>query len=139
PPDAGRPGLRRFARRVAGVRLRLWRAGPATEDLILDGLVVHPRARRQGIARLLIRADLDEAARYGHPGLQVEVMAGNHAARALYAGKGFVRIGRYRPLPWRVALVLRRGSEPGLSHGPVMRISKGCSFGSSLSFCWSWW
>lgn len=119
-------GRRGVISRVAGLRLWLWRAGPATADLILDGLVVHPRARRQGIARLLIRAALKEATKHGHPGLQVEVMASNHAARVLYAGEGFSDIARYRPLPWRRAIVLRRSLEPGLSHGAGMRISKTC-------------
>lgn len=97
----------------ARMRFWLWRAGPLTSDLVLDGLVVHPKARRQGLARHLIRAALREAARRGHPGLVVEVMASNHAARALYAGEGFSLIARYRPLPWRVALVLRRDAKAG--------------------------
>ncbi len=57
----------------------------------LARLAVYPAYRRQGVARALVQAVL-------RPGLQVQVRAGNPAARALYAGLGFAEVGacRYR-------------------------------------------
>lgn len=101
------PALGRCRGSVARLGLILWRAGPATEDLVLDGLVVHPRARRHGVARALIRACLAEAVARGRPGLRVEVLAANRAALALYRAEGFAPIARHRPGHGRAALILR--------------------------------
>ena len=97
--------------------LMLWRAGPATADLVLDGLAVHPRARRAGMARALIRAALAEAAARGRPGLTVEVLAANRAARELYASEGFVVAVSHRPGHGRRALVMRRDCAGNAGEG----------------------
>lgn len=105
-----RPHLGLIRACIGRVGLGLWRSGPATGDLVLDGLVVHPRWRRQGVAGRLVQAALAEAARRGHPGLHVEVFADNHPANALYARAGFGVIGRRRLGHGRRALILRRAS-----------------------------
>lgn len=108
--------------------LMLWRAGPPTMDLVLDGLAVHPRARRAGVARSLLRAALAEAASRGRPGLSVEVLAANRAARWLYASEGFVVVARHRSGHGRLALVMRRGcgGEAGLPAATAPPISGAC-------------
>lgn len=106
--------------------LLLWRAGPPTADLVLDGLAVHPRAARAGVARALLRAALAEAAVRGRPGLTVEVLAANRPARALYASEGFVTVARHRLGHGRLALVLRRGCGSGLPQAGAAPISESC-------------
>ena len=108
--------------------LMLWRAGPPTTDLVLDGLAVHPRAQRAGVARALIRAALAEAGARGRPGLTVEVLASNRTARRLYASEGFVTVARRRPGHGRLALVMRRGcgGEGGLPTPAAPPISGAC-------------
>ncbi len=76
-------------------------------------LGVDPRRRRSGTASALLTALGDEVLRRGGHSIFLEVAADNGAARALYAGRGFVQIGR-RPNYYRRAagpvdaLVLRR-------------------------------
>ncbi len=57
-------------------------------------LAVAPPARRQGIARLLVRAAAAHAAGLGAETLFLEVATDNQAAIGLYAGLGFVSAGR---------------------------------------------
>ncbi len=76
-------------------------------------LGVDPRRRRAGTGSALLTAICDEARRRGGHSIFLEVAADNNAARALYAGHGFVQIGRrsnyYRRAAGPVdALVLRR-------------------------------
>lgn len=105
--------------------LLLWRGGPPTADLVLDGLAVHPRAARTGVARALLRAALAEAEARGRPGLTVEVLATNRAARALYAAEGFAEVARHRPGHGRLAVILRHACE-GLPDGAAAPISTSC-------------
>jgi [ribosomal protein S18]-alanine N-acetyltransferase len=56
-------------------------------------LAVNPPARRQGLARALIRAAASHAQDLGAGTLFLEVATGNQAARALYVGLGFSAIG----------------------------------------------
>lgn len=75
-------------------------------------LGVDPRRRRVGTGSALLDAICDETARRGGHSVFLEVAADNEPARALYAGRGFVQIGRranyYRRENGRVdALVLR--------------------------------
>jgi [ribosomal protein S18]-alanine N-acetyltransferase len=79
----------------------------------LLALGVAPARRRAGIGSTLLTAICDEALRRGGCAVFLEVAADNVAARALYAGNGFVQIGRrsnyYRRAAGRAdALVLRR-------------------------------
>lgn len=97
-----------------GGRLRhlstaLYRPGPGTADLVLDGLATHPRVRRRGVARALVQAALAEAQAQGRSGLRVEVEAGNHTALAAWRALGFQPLPRHRlGWPWTApAHVLR--------------------------------
>jgi len=75
---------------------------------------VLPEARRRGIGRALIEAVVGETRRRGVASIVLEVAADNGAARRLYAGCGFLQVGR-RPRYYRRAgtavdaLILRRG------------------------------
>jgi ribosomal-protein-alanine N-acetyltransferase len=72
-------------------------------------LGVGPELRRQGRARALLMAAAAHAAASGAEILFLEVSVTNDAARALYAGFGFVEVGR-RPRYYSsgaAALVLR--------------------------------
>lgn len=57
-------------------------------------VATHPRARRRGLARALLRAWNFEAAERSTTSLWLEVREGNAAARALYAQLGYVGVGR---------------------------------------------
>jgi tRNA threonylcarbamoyladenosine biosynthesis protein TsaB len=75
-------------------------------------LGVLPETRRQGIGHALVRAVFAEAERRGGASIVLEVAADNAAARALYAGLGFLPVGRRpryysRPASVMDALILR--------------------------------
>ena len=55
----------------------------------IQTVTVAPRARRQGLARTLMLALIDEARRRGAEELFLEVRVDNDSAQALYAGLGF--------------------------------------------------
>lgn len=65
---------------------------------------VLPEFRRCGTGTALLDAVFDEARRLGLPSIVLEVAADNPGARALYAGMGFIAVGR-RPRYYR------RGAE----------------------------
>lgn len=84
-----------------------FRPATPTADLVVDGIIV--TIEGQGIGRDLIAAALVRAAATGHPGLRVEVAAGNHRARRFFAAQGFVETGRGRfGWPWSGQVVLMR-------------------------------
>jgi ribosomal protein S18 acetylase RimI-like enzyme len=60
----------------------------ADEIQVVD-LATDPTQRRRGVARTLLR-HLATLQRDGFTSIQLEVRAGNHAARALYESVGFV-------------------------------------------------
>ena len=68
--------------------------------LHIQGLAVDPSARRQGVARRLVDAAAEEAARRGARKLGLRVLGGNASARALYASAGFVVEGVHRDEFW---------------------------------------
>jgi ribosomal-protein-alanine N-acetyltransferase len=77
-------------------------------------LGVLPERRRRGVGRALIDSVVAEAERRRAGSLVLEVATENEAARRLYAGIGFVQVGRrpryYQRTSGRVdALILRRG------------------------------
>lgn len=78
-------------------------------------LGVLPEWRRQGIGGALLAAVIAEAGRRHIGSIVLEVASENEAARRLYAGLGFVPVGR-RPRYYRRnggtadALILRRGN-----------------------------
>lgn len=59
-------------------------------------VAVHPARRRRGTGGLLVASLLAEAAARHIYELTLEVRDGNAAAVALYAGHGFVAVGRRR-------------------------------------------
>lgn len=87
----------------------LYRAGPQTEDMVIDGIAIRPDWRRQGIARALVAAASEHARARGHAALRAEVAAGNREALAAWRAMGFQRQSRHRlGWPWaRPAHVLR--------------------------------
>ncbi len=70
------------------------------DEIHIATLAVHPDFRRLGIARMILRTALDDAAREGALSALLEVRAGNTAAQALYRGFGFEVVGR-RPAYYR--------------------------------------
>lgn len=95
---------------------RLYRAGPPTPDLVIDGIAIHPAWRRRGIARVLVRTVADHARTRGHMALRAEVADANRAGLAAWYAMGFSGHMRHRlGWPWsRRAHVLRLpiGPEP---------------------------
>lgn len=75
---------------------RLYRAAPATDDLVIDGVAVLPGARRAGVGRALVSAASARARAMGRPGLRAEVLARNRAALGFWTALGFHLIGRGR-------------------------------------------
>jgi ribosomal-protein-alanine N-acetyltransferase len=71
--------------------LCLWEIG---REIHITNLAVHPRARRQGIARTLLGAVLEDARRAEVDQVFLEVRPTNAEALGLYRGFGFEIIGR---------------------------------------------
>jgi ribosomal-protein-alanine N-acetyltransferase len=69
----------------------------------LRRIAVHPRARRTGVARDLLRTVIDHAHRSGCARIELEVAAANEPALALYRSHGFRVVGR-RPGYYREPL-----------------------------------
>ncbi|MCG6112015.1 MAG: GNAT family N-acetyltransferase [Paracoccus sp.] len=88
-----------FADGGAGWPGWLFRAAPATGDLVIDGLAVC--LPRQGVGRALVDHARHLAQGAARPGLRAEVRARNQGALAFYADIGFEAqaVGRYG-LPW---------------------------------------
>jgi ribosomal protein S18 acetylase RimI-like enzyme len=57
--------------------------------LHIQGLAVDPSVQRRGVARQLLEAAAEEAARRGIRKLGLRVLGGNASARALYESAGF--------------------------------------------------
>ncbi len=66
----------------------------AADEAEVLTVVVDPANRRQGIAARLVAANMQLLVRHGVKALFLEVGEGNTAARRLYAGLGFVEVGR---------------------------------------------
>ena len=77
----------------------------------IDNICVAPAFRRQGIARALLEAAMEQAkAEYGATTFTLEVRISNEAARALYASLGFEEAGirpGYYPHPREDAVIYR--------------------------------
>jgi ribosomal-protein-alanine N-acetyltransferase len=56
-------------------------------------IATHPEHRRHGLGRRLLEAMIAHASSVGATAITLEVRAGNHAARAMYAVMGFVVVG----------------------------------------------
>ncbi len=70
------------------------------DEVEILSLGVMAGCRRRGVGRTLLDAVMAEAGRRRRGSLVLEVAAGNTAARRLYAGAGFVQVGR-RPRYYR--------------------------------------
>ena len=94
-------------------------AGYVGSQTVLDetdmmNIAVHPDFRRQGVARALIPALVEELKKRGSRCLTLEVRASNAPARALYEKLGFVHMGtrrNYYRNPKEDALILRKEWE----------------------------
>jgi ribosomal-protein-alanine N-acetyltransferase len=64
------------------------------DEMHLLNLAVHPRQRRQGIARTLLSRALNQAREQGARVAWLEVRPSNMAARTLYESLGFKEVGR---------------------------------------------
>jgi ribosomal-protein-alanine N-acetyltransferase len=78
--------------RVAGY-LCLWEVA---DEVHITNVAVRPDARRQGIARSLLRAVLDDARARGFKIIVLEVRPSNRHAVSLYESFGFRVVGRRR-------------------------------------------
>ncbi|WP_084862967.1 GNAT family N-acetyltransferase [Salibaculum halophilum] len=63
---------------------------------VMDGIIVAPEARGQGIGTALLEAIAQEAADRGFSELRLDVIDSNPRARALYERRGFVVGGEHR-------------------------------------------
>jgi ribosomal-protein-alanine N-acetyltransferase len=64
------------------------------DEMHILNLAVHPKHRRQGIARRLLAEGLTQARELGANLAWLEVRPSNTPARALYASFGFTEVGR---------------------------------------------
>lgn len=66
------------------------------EEVHIVTLATHPDYRRQGLSTRLLLLMVDECRGRGARLVTLEVRVSNHAAQQLYAGLGFVEVGRRR-------------------------------------------
>lgn len=81
------------------------------DEAEVANVAVSPDARGQGVGARLLDEALHAAREHGAASVYLEVRDSNAAARALYASRGFVQIGRrrrYYRRPVEDALVMRR-------------------------------
>ena len=83
------------ARAEAGARVEGFLAGRVRRRAMhVEGLAVHPGARRRGVGRALVRAAVDHARAGRLRAIGLHVSVRNRAAIALYEGEGFSSAGR---------------------------------------------
>ncbi|MES2522321.1 MAG: ribosomal protein S18-alanine N-acetyltransferase [Gemmatimonadota bacterium] len=83
----------------------------AADEGEIANIAVVPSLRGQGVGARLLDHALQSAQHVGIRSVYLEVRTSNHAARDLYASRGFVAVGRrqaYYRNPLEDALVLRR-------------------------------
>jgi len=83
----------------------------ALDESDMMNLAVSPDCRRQGIGKALVQRLCNELQAANSAGLTLEVRASNEAAKALYAGLGFARVGcrpRYYTRPVEDAELFRK-------------------------------
>lgn len=81
--------------RLAGVGRWSWYASPAVAvNADVRQVMVHPRERGRGLARVLVGALVEDARAHGVETLTLDVRGNNHAAMALYETFGFQVAGR---------------------------------------------
>ena len=85
------------------------------DEAEVANVAVAPEARGMGVGARLLDEALSAARVHGAASVYLEVRDSNAAARALYASRGFVQIGRrrrYYRRPVEDALVMRRELDP---------------------------
>ncbi|RVV97197.1 GNAT family N-acetyltransferase [Mesobaculum littorinae] len=117
--DAVRPEIAAGRRVLFGVTrggdflgaVQLLTAMPANQPhrAEIAKMVVHPRARRQGLGRLLMGAALDHARAIGKTLVTLDTRTGD-AAEALYAAVGFQRAGVIPDYAWDPDGAARHGT-----------------------------
>ena len=90
------PGAYAFAARLDGEPAGFILCRVAADEAEILTLATVPARRRRGAAGALIDAGAAGALTGGAVNLFLEVAQDNHAAVALYHGKGFVEVGRRR-------------------------------------------
>jgi len=65
----------------------------AADEAEILTLAVRPASRRRGLGREMVRAGAEKAADMGAKSLFLEVNVGNFAAKNLYNGLGFLKVG----------------------------------------------
>jgi ribosomal-protein-alanine N-acetyltransferase len=91
-------------------------AWTVADEAEIANVAVAPSLRGRGFGGRLLDAALREVERRGAGAVFLEVRESNAAARALYAARRFVEVGRRRAYyrrPQEDALVLRRDAHPG--------------------------
>ena len=81
------------------------------DQLDIQNIAVHPRHRRRGLARFLLRRALDEGRERSAQRARLELRASNHVAYRLYASMGFESAGTradYYSRPREDALLLQK-------------------------------
>lgn len=73
-----------------GVVLELFERPLKRDELLMDGIFVHPDARGKGVGTLLLDAIVDEARHRSLSSVRLDVIDANPRARALYERVGFV-------------------------------------------------
>jgi drug/metabolite transporter (DMT)-like permease/GNAT superfamily N-acetyltransferase len=89
---------------AASAVFRTWGDG----DAEMRRLYVRPVYRRRGLARALVRAVADEAAKLGYRRVVLITSEDFEGAADLYTSEGFERIEPYRPAATRTALAMAR-------------------------------
>lgn len=84
-----------------GPLLDLLERRPPAGTLLMEGLVVDPDLRGQGIGTALLSAVVAEAEALGLDVVRLDVVEGNDRARALYRRHGFEPVGRTTVGPLR--------------------------------------
>ena len=98
--------------------LCLWEIPP---EIHITNLAVHPEWRRQGIARALLAAILEDAGRRGTTLALLEVRPTNAEAVGLYEGLGFQIVGRRKGYYFDTgedALLMQADLAPSPSSSP---------------------
>lgn len=86
-------GVIRYAVFVATSRL------PQPQELVMDGIAVHPAARGQGVGTQLLEVLYQFAQQHGYRSIRLDVINTNPGARRLYERVGFVPQST-QPLPF---------------------------------------
>lgn len=86
------------------------------DEMDIHNVAVHPRHRRRGVGRAMLRDVMDEGARKGLRRMTLEVRKSNDAAQALYRSLGFevcgLRKGYYSDNAEDAWVMERRLREP---------------------------